>query len=130
MSRRHLPGGRKDLAPQKEIRARSPDELERLFVRFVNEKNLESLLGLYEQDAVLMDGAGNLHTGLDEIRAALAAYIETAPVLEQSDQLPAVVSGDIALTSSRHSDGSTSVEIARRQGNGDWRWVVDKFKVR
>jgi len=110
-------------------RAWKPDDLEGLFVQFVNQQNLEALLGLYEQGAVLKDGSGTVYRGVDEIRSALSRYVATAPVLDRSDQYPSIVAGDIALTSSRHSDGSVSVEIARRQPDGTWRWIIDQFAV-
>jgi hypothetical protein len=37
--------------------------------------------------------------------------------------------GDLALTSTRLPDGSVTAEIARRQGDGTWLWVIDQFSI-
>jgi hypothetical protein len=36
-------------------------------------------------------------------------------------------SGDLALTSTRSPDGTVTAEVARRQADGTWLWVIDKF---
>jgi hypothetical protein len=43
------------------------------------------------------------------------------------EQRPAVISGDLALTCTRLPDGTVTAEVARRQADGTWRWVIDKF---
>jgi hypothetical protein len=45
------------------------------------------------------------------------------------DQRQATISGDLALTSTRSPDGSVSSEIARRQTDGTWLWVIDLFSI-
>jgi hypothetical protein len=45
------------------------------------------------------------------------------------DQRPALISGDLALTSTRLPDGSVTAEIARRQRDGTWLWVIDRFSI-
>jgi hypothetical protein len=45
------------------------------------------------------------------------------------DQRAAIISGDLALTSTRLPDGSVTAEIARRQGDGTWLWVIDQFSI-
>jgi len=41
----------------------------------------------------------------------------------------AIVNGDIALTSTRLPSGGATTEIARRQPDGSWRWVIDQPSV-
>ena len=41
---------------------------------------------------------------------------------------PAIISGDLPLTSTRLPDGNVA-EIARRQGDGTWLWVIDQFCI-
>jgi hypothetical protein len=38
-------------------------------------------------------------------------------------------SGDLALTSTRLPAGGAAVEVARRQPDGSWRWVIDQPAV-
>jgi hypothetical protein len=38
-----------------------------------------------------------------------------------------VISGDLALTSTRLPDGTVTAGVARRQADGTWLWVIDKF---
>ena len=109
--------------------AREPNDLERLFVERVNACDLEGLLALYESDAVIADGDGEVATGLEQIRDFLARFLATGPELPPSLQAPALQSGGIALTSSRLENGDITAEIARRQPDGSWRWVVDQFAL-
>jgi hypothetical protein len=37
-------------------------------------------------------------------------------------QQPALIFGDLALTSTRLPDGSVTAEVARRQDDGNWLW--------
>jgi len=45
----------------------------------------------------------------------------------QSEQRPALRCGDLALTSTRFAGGVTA-EVARRQPDGTWLWVIDQSK--
>ncbi len=40
-----------------------------------------------------------------------------------------MVCGDLALTSTRLPDGTVTAEIARRQSDGTWLWVIDQFSI-
>lgn len=94
-----------------------------------NAGDVEGLVALYESSAKLVCADGEEVVGTDEIRTFFAKYLTTCPKLAQSDQAVALCSGDLALTSSRHSKGDISVEIARRQPDGSWLWVVDQFSI-
>jgi hypothetical protein len=37
--------------------------------------------------------------------------------------------GDLALTSTRLGSGQVTAEVARRQPDGTWRWVIDQWSV-
>jgi len=39
---------------------------------------------------------------------------------------PTLRRGELALTSTRLADGTVTVEVARRQPDGTWRWVLDQ----
>lgn len=109
--------------------ARVPNDLERLFVDRANAGDVEGLVALYEEDAVLAYGDGTVATGRDQIREILVELLAARPRLDPSRQAPALRSGDIALTSSRLSNGDLTAEVARRQPDGSWLWVVDHFAL-
>jgi hypothetical protein len=55
--------------------------------------------------------------------------VATGRKFDFGDQRPAVISGDLALTSTCLPDGSLTAEVARRQGDGIWLWVIDQFSI-
>ncbi len=109
--------------------ARAPNDLEKFFVERANDGDVEGLVALYEADAVLLCGDGKKIVGADEIREFFIAYLTDRPQLARSVQAPALCSADLALTSSQHSNGDVSAEIARRQPDGNWLWAVDQFAL-
>ena len=110
-------------------RARRPQDLERLLVSREREGDVDGMTALYEPDAVLDSGAGRLTQGREAIRALFADIVARGKRFDFGDQRPAIISGDLALTSTRLPDGSVTAEIARRQGDGTWLWVVDQFSI-
>jgi ketosteroid isomerase-like protein len=84
---------------------------------------------LYEPDAVLALPVGGTATGAAEIREAFAALVAVRPTFKQGDQRPALRSGDLALTSTRLDDGAVTVEVARRQPDGTWLFVIDQPNI-
>jgi ketosteroid isomerase-like protein len=109
--------------------ARDPQDLERFLVTRQRAGDLDGMMALYEPDAVVDTGEGPLTRGKDAIRAYFAGVIATGRKFQFGEQRPAVVSGDLALTSTRLADGSVTSEVARRQGDGTWLWVIDRFSV-
>jgi len=110
-------------------RAKEPNDLERLFVERANGGDLEGLLALYEPEAVLASGDGAVAVGIEQIREFLVEFLADRPRLDPSVQAAALCSGDLALTSSRLSNGDLTAEIARRQPDGTWLWAVDQFAL-
>ena len=45
------------------------------------------------------------------------------------EQRPALINGDLALTSTRLPDGQITSEVARRQPDGTWKWAIDRYNV-
>jgi ketosteroid isomerase-like protein len=109
--------------------ARDPNDLERLFVERANAGDVDGLVALYEPSAVLVPARGKRIAGTKQLRSFFAGFLKNRPRLARSIQAPAVHCGELALTSSRHSNGDVSVEIARRQPDGRWLWVVDRFSI-
>ena len=109
--------------------AKKPNDLEKLFVERANNGDIDGLVALYEPGAVLISDDGEQVIGTDKVRQFFVNFLKNRPQLSPSIQSPAVCSGDLALTSARHSDGAVSAEIARRQPDGSWLWAVDQFVV-
>ncbi len=109
--------------------ARDPQELERLLVSRQRAGDVDGMAALYEADAALDCGDGQLTRGQEAIRAYYARVVATGQKYDFGEQRPATICGDLALTSTRLPDGSVTAEIARRQSDGTWLWVVDRFSV-
>lgn len=87
------------------------------------------MVSLFETDAVIDAGGGRLVRGREAIRRFFAETVATGRRFQLGEQRPALVSGDLALTSTRLPDGSVTSEVARRQGDGTWLWVIDRYAV-
>jgi ketosteroid isomerase-like protein len=110
-------------------RAATPEDLIRLILERLNAGDVEGLAALYEPDAALALPGGRVATGTAEIRKAYAALVAARPTFEAGTPKPTLRSGDLALTSSRLTDGAVTVEVARRQPDGTWLWVLDQPDV-
>ena len=67
--------------------------------------------------------------GHDAIRALYVDGIAKGRKFAKGKQSPAVINGDIALTSTQLPDGSVTAEVARRQSDGTWLWIIDRYSV-
>ncbi|MFI0842366.1 YybH family protein [Mesorhizobium sp. IMUNJ 23232] len=109
--------------------AYDPQDLERLLVARQNAGDVDGMTALFEPDAVVDCGGGRLVQGLEAIRGF---YIETNASGRKfafGEQRPALICGDLALTSTRLPDGDVTTEVARRQSDGTWLWVIDRYSV-
>ncbi len=109
--------------------AKEPDDLEKFFVERANAGDVEGLVALYEPNAIVAYGDGEVAIGLNQIRKFFVKFLANRPQLDPSIQTAALCSGDLALTSSRLSNGDNTAEVARRQPDGSWLWVVDQFEL-
>jgi hypothetical protein len=109
--------------------ARDPQDLERLLVSRERAGDVDGMVALYEPHAVLDCGDGRLIRGREAIREFYAELVAMGRKFDFGDQRPAIISGDLALTSTRSLDGSVTAEIARRQSDGTWLWVIDQFSI-
>jgi ketosteroid isomerase-like protein len=107
--------------------ARDPQDLERLLVARQRAGDVEGMVALYEPQAVVDCGDGKVLRGTDAIRAYFAGTVAAGRKFAVGEQRPAVIGGDLALTSTRLPDGTVTAEVARRQADGTWRWIIDKF---
>src|ERR1041384_1232981 len=107
-------------------KANKPEELARLFLERANQGDVEGLVALYEPGAVLALPDGRIAAGSEEIRKFYSALLASQPHFEPGAQRPALHSGNLALTSSRLTNGTVTAEVARQQSDGSWLWVVDQ----
>ena len=105
-----------------------PEDLSIAVVVRINAGDLDGLMELYEEDAVLELPDGRLAVGHPEIRRFYSELLGKRPRFTPGTVLPALVNGDLALTTTRIGS-SASVEVARRQAGGGWRWIVDRPDV-
>ena len=84
-------------------------------------------MALYEPQAVVDCGDGRVLRGKGAIRAYFAGTVAAGRKFGVGEQRPAVIGGGLALTSTRLPDGTVTAEVARRQADGTWLWVIDKF---
>jgi ketosteroid isomerase-like protein len=108
-------------------RATQPEDLGRFFVERANAGDVEGLVELYEPSAVLAVPGGAQAAGTEAIRQALQRFLDGRPTVA-GDSQPALRFGNLALTSTRFAGGATA-EVARRQPDGTWLWVIDQPRV-
>ena len=109
--------------------AKEPNDLEKFFVERANAGDVEGLVALYEPNAIVAYGSGKVAIGRNQIREFFIKFLANRPLLDPSVQAAALCSGDLALTSSRLSNGDITAEVARRQPDGSWLWVLDQFAL-
>ena len=116
--------------------ARTPEELDVLFANAINAGDIEAAIELYEPGACLMPDPGQVASGISAVREALGGLIAMKPRIRLDVKKLAETEG-IALTTSKWvlegtgPDGKPmkaegqSAEVARRQPDGTWRFVID-----
>ena len=103
--------------------------------RAINEEDLEAVMSVYSEDAVLVVRPGLNAVGKPRIReamAAIAAYFKHGLVVKQ-DGMTILEAGDTALVLARTviSAPNTPTEVRsatyvfNRAANGDWLCVID-----
>jgi ketosteroid isomerase-like protein len=116
--------------------AHQPIDLHALFAQAFNRGELDELLALYEPNATIVVG-GESVAGHNSLRAALQRWLaaggqmalDTRAVIEGPDGL-VVLHGAWAIASPETAASATvrrglSTEVARRQSDGTWRFVID-----
>jgi ketosteroid isomerase-like protein len=115
--------------------ARTPEEICRLFQRYMAEGDLDAVLTLYDPEAVFLNQAGEVKTRAHGLREELAPMAASKPSLE-FDLKQVVRAGDLALMhavwtiTGEQPTTVYAIEVARRQPDGSWRWLIgDPFTV-
>jgi ketosteroid isomerase-like protein len=81
--------------------ARDPQDLERLLIARQWAGDVDGMAALFEPYALIDSGEGRMTRGRDAIRALFAEITATGRKFESGKQSPAIISGDLALTSTR-----------------------------
>jgi ketosteroid isomerase-like protein len=107
--------------------AKRPEEIADFFVEYINSGNIDGLVSLYEDSAVLVTNPEYvIASGSNEIREFYKKLLADNPKFEKGQQRPAIINGNIALTSTRLINGFVTAEVARKQPDGSWRWIIDQ----
>jgi uncharacterized protein (TIGR02246 family) len=117
--------------------ATEPEQMHGLFEQAFNAGDLEALMALYEADATLVPQPGAVAEGPAAIRESLRWFLDRRGEITLDTKLVLQV-GDLAYLSNRWSlsggtmpDGSpaelgaVTAEVARRQPDGTWLYVID-----
>jgi uncharacterized protein (TIGR02246 family) len=116
--------------------ATTPEQVHRVFEDAFNAADIDGLLELYEPDAALIAQPGSIAHGPEQIRAALQGFLALKGRITLETKLVVTV-GDLAYLSNAWSLsgtgpdgnpvtlGAATAEVARRQADGTWRYVID-----
>ena len=103
----------------------SPNELSELLLTNLNDGDVEGIVSIYSEDAVLVLPDGSRAVGRGEIRAYYAQLCSDRPQFAPGEQSLPLINGHIALTSTVLTNGTVTVEVAVRQADGTWLWIID-----
>jgi uncharacterized protein (TIGR02246 family) len=116
--------------------ATTPEQMHRVFEDMFNAGDIDGLMELYESNAALIAQPGSVAHGSEQIRAALQGFLALKGRITLDTKLVCTV-GDLAYLSNTWSLsgtgpdgkpvalGATTAEVARRQPDGTWRYVID-----
>jgi len=99
------------------------------------QSDLESLLSIYDPEIVFLNQAREAKRGHHELRQELAPFAAAKARFDFNIK-QIIQSGDIALMHTEWNISSPqqvsvyAIEVARRQRDGSWRWLIgDPFTV-
>jgi uncharacterized protein (TIGR02246 family) len=116
--------------------ATTPEQIHRLFEDLFNAGDIDGLMELYDPNAALIAQPGSVAQGSEQVRAALQNFLALKARITLDTKLVVTV-GDLAYLSNTWSLrgtgpdgdpvalGATTAEVARRQADGTWRYVLD-----
>jgi uncharacterized protein (TIGR02246 family) len=115
--------------------AKNPKEVDDLFVKYMKEGDLESVLNLYQADVAFVDRAGKVKRGHEAVREELSRFVNSKQVFK-FDIRNIIEAGDIALVHnhwemiSPQRMSGYAIEVMRKQSDGSWRFAVgDPFTL-
>jgi ketosteroid isomerase-like protein len=97
----------------------------------VNNQDLDGLMALYAPDAAMVLPDGSTVTGTEAIREQWAGLVSMNGHMTLHSRY-AIEAGDLAIlsnewtyTAGELAMGATTAEVARRQPDGSWLYVID-----
>ena len=120
-------------------RATDPQDLERLLVARENAGDVDGMTALFEPDAVIdccdgpwgdgqfIRGTAAIHAFFTKLQAT--GFGPEKRKFQLGEQRPALICGELALTSTRSRSGTVTTEVSHCQKDGTWLWVIDRFSV-
>jgi len=108
--------------------AKRPEDLSDYFLQRANAGDVEGVVALYAPDTVLAFPPGQLMAGHDQIRTAYTEFLAGRPSLRSAGQQPALINGDIALTSTRLPAAAPRLRSPAARPT-TWRWVIDQPSI-
>lgn len=97
----------------------------------VNSRDLDRLMALYADDARMVTMDGSVAEGLDGIREQWAAVLAMEGTMTVQTRY-AIDLGDLAVLSNTWTFraggeelSATTAEVARREPDGNWRYIID-----
>jgi uncharacterized protein (TIGR02246 family) len=97
----------------------------------INDQDLDGLVALYAPDATLIGLDGNTVTGTEAIREQYAAVLEMKGRITVRSRFAtaagdlAVLSNEWTLTVGDETMSAITAEVARREPDGSWLYVID-----
>lgn len=110
-----------------------PEDMSPALAAAFNQRDLDAMAAHYDEGAMLIDGMGTVHRGVEAIKAALKEMMEAGGVMTSTPCF-VVVAGEIALSGAswRLEAGDAgerlegrSLEVLNRQPDGSWRYLID-----
>jgi uncharacterized protein (TIGR02246 family) len=97
----------------------------------VNNQDLDGLMALYAPNATMVSPDGSTVTGTEAIRALWSGLLAMKGRMTLRSRY-AIEAGDLAILSNEwtftvgdQTVGATTAEVARRQAEGGWLYVID-----
>ena len=97
----------------------------------VNNQDLDGLMALYAPDATMVLPDGSTVTGIEAIRQQWAAVLSEKGQMTLRSRYAieagelAILSNEWTFTAGEQAMGATTAEVARRQPDGGWLFVID-----
>lgn len=115
--------------------AMSPEEICRLFQQYMAEGDIDSVLSVYDPAAVFLNQSGEVKKGGEALRQELAPFAAVKAIFDYNIK-QVIQAGEIALMHTQWTVSAPqpmsvyAIEVARRQPDGTWRWLIgDPFTV-
>jgi uncharacterized protein (TIGR02246 family) len=109
--------------------ATNPEEICRLFKEAMAKGDLDAVLNVYDPEAVFLKPSREVTKSREELRRELAPLVAAKTVFDY-DIRQVVLADDIALMHTKWKVSSAqpmsvyAIEVARRQPNGSWCWLI------